>query len=87
MKNLYRIYTEDIGRDNIVYVCGAHYDAYTLISADGYWGSKKEESLIIEIIAPSTDYGEIQRIARWIKTTNKQQAVLITVSPVESELV
>lgn len=84
MKKLFRIYTEDFNREDIERIILNRVDSYTIIPAIGYWQDTKEESLIIEII----DSNEcclpiVKAIARDIKTSNKQQSVLITISDIE----
>jgi len=75
---IYRIYTENINKHAIEKLVSDFYDGYTIIEATGYWQSKKEKSLIIEILV----YGEheetiINAIAVQIKKINSQQGVLV----------
>ena len=82
---LYRILTQDVNRDGIVGYIGTYFDSYTVIPAIGFWHGFEEKSLIIEI---DTDNRIIvERIALWIKQTNKQEAVLVQCIDTKSKLV
>ena len=75
---VYRIYTENINKHTIEKLVSDFYDGYTIIEAKGYWQSKKERSLIIEILTDG-EYEEtiINSIAVQIKKINSQQGVLV----------
>jgi hypothetical protein len=88
MATLYRIYTEDVNRDEVRRIIDAHLSLYTLITAEGIWDGKTENSLIIEYISDdSFAYQLVVTVAKFIKKLNNQDAVLVTFTPIESELV
>jgi hypothetical protein len=87
MNTLYRIYTEDVNRNEILEIVSKYFDAFTFIMARGAWKGKHESSLIIEIISNPLQSPLIRDVARAIKIANRQQAVLVTKSAIESELV
>jgi hypothetical protein len=76
----YRIYTEDINRDEIVKIVSNQFEGYTLFSGIGYWKTEQENSLVIEIIDFDRDdiQVKIEIIARQIKELNLQESVLLT---------
>lgn len=77
MKLLFRIYTEDVNRDNIILACRV-LESYTLIACSGNWQGSEEQSLVIEVIG---DHGlalVIDHVAYMIKSLNNQQTVLVT---------
>lgn len=83
----YRIYTEDINRQTITDALDTHFSAYTLIPARGVWQGIPEESLVVEILGTAETAAQVRAVAVAIRGYNKQDAVLVTRSPVESELV
>lgn len=84
---LYRIYTEDVRRDKIEHLLNQYLESFTVYSGRGYWNFQSEASLMIEAVLPSSFDGVIKMLAKRIKATNKQDAVLITSQDVDSELV
>jgi hypothetical protein len=86
MKTCFRIYTEDVNRENVKLACKV-LDSYTVIATDGHWNGLAENSLIIEVIDSPALLPVICYIARTIKYLNKQTAVLLTHHSIESELV
>jgi len=73
---LYRIFTENVNQDKIEQIVNRYFYGFTLIKSDGYWRLQRENSLIIEIVTDDTD-NLINQLAREIKDTNDQEAVLI----------
>lgn len=86
-KTLYRIYTEDINRETITDLVASKFDSYTFVSGRGVWQSNGEDCIIVEIIGEQWDFPDVRGIAAKIRDYNKQDSVLITRMPVESELV
>jgi len=89
---LVRIWTEDLNLDRIKVEVGHYFSAYTIFSASGVWDGTSENSLVIEILVPEGPYhntriGYVRNIAEFIKALNNQKAVLVTRTPVESELI
>jgi len=74
---LYRVLTENVNRGNIDKIVGRYFDGYTVIEAQGVWCGKRENSLIIEIIAEGKDRPKVLAIAREINIANKQECCLV----------
>ena len=74
---LYRIFTEDTNRSRIEELCSNFFDAFTLISAQGFWKGNKENSLIVEVVDDNDITDQINNLALAIKRDNKQEAMLI----------
>jgi len=76
---LYRIYTEDVKRNRkaVEREISAAYPGFTLTKGQGFWRLQKENSLIVEIVAPHSADQKVLRLARRIKTVNHQEAVLV----------
>lgn len=74
---LFRIYTEDKNRPEVERIVTEQFDGFTLIGAAGYWQGEREQSLIVEIVAPINDAPKVFTVASAIKRANKQQAVLV----------
>lgn len=81
----YRIYTEL--RHNLLGLTSDVFGAATLTLATGLWEGLKEDSAIIEIVGLDMDYGRIVKLAKTIRDTNNQSAVLVTREPIASVLV
>lgn len=85
---LYRIQTEDMNRDAILELATDRFDAYTVIPSRGSWKGISEASLILEVVGNDDDaYLAVHALAVDIKAMNKQDAVLITRTPITQELV
>lgn len=89
---VYRIYTEDKNRDKILAETSARFTGFTVIPVLGSWAGVQEASLIIEVISfAGANHGynktAIKELAEAIKALNSQEAVLITVSYLEAELI
>ena len=77
---LYRIFTEDTGRDDhIRQVLDKRLDGYTIIKGTGYWQGTAEDSVLIEVVLPSDyEYKEmVMEIAADIRKVNHQECVLV----------
>ena len=85
---LYRIYTENKNREQVVELVAKRFDGFTVFEAEGYWKGQQERSLIIEIV-PNIKYPEykIEGLALDIRTLNQQESVLIQQVECESWLV
>lgn len=85
---LYNIYTEDspLYRENIRGLL-VNFPSYTFIfPAEGVWQGAPEHSLIVQIIADASAHEAVRTAAKMIRGYNKQEAVLITTTPIESEM-
>lgn len=74
---LYRIYTEDKNRSEVIERVTRDFDGFTVMTGDGYWKGKVENCLILEIITSSDNHDKILRIAEWIEVHNDQESVVI----------
>jgi hypothetical protein len=85
----YRIYTEDINRDEIIKIVSDQFESYTLFSGIGQWKLEQEMSLVIEIIDVERDdiQVKVEMIARQIKELNLQESVLLTETETEAVFV
>lgn len=61
-------------------------DCYTIIDCKGYWMGEPECSLRVEVMHNDA-YGEVKAVARMVKETLLQEAVLLTHAIVQGELV
>jgi len=84
-KAVYRIYTENKNIKRIKYILNTRFDSYTIYNAVGIWKGKDEKTLVIEIIG--SDMLEVYSVAESVRKINKQDAVLVTKSFVEGELI
>lgn len=76
---LYRIQTEDFGREYILDTIGIYFDGFTIIPATGYYKGLREKSLIVEIITDREfAYRDIMAIAGQIRFHNNQECVLVS---------
>jgi hypothetical protein len=73
---MYRIYTEDLNREQIEAIIGKSFDSFTVLPAVGYWHGHKENSLVIEV--DTDDKLSVVAAASRIKEQNHQEAVLVT---------
>lgn len=73
---LYRIFTQNKNHKEIESIISKYFEGFSLIKSTGFWRLQREKSLIIEIITDDTDK-LINDLAKEIKETNKQEAILI----------
>lgn len=81
----FKIYTENLNEDKIKELLSISFDGFTVIHTKGFWKSKEEDSIIVEILTENEAL--IKAIAKAIKGFNKQETVLITSHDVDCELV
>ena len=74
---IFRIYTEDLNRDEIEKIVAAEFEDFTEIPAVGYFHGQKENSLVIEIVG-RVDPAKVENVAEAIRESNRQQAVMVT---------
>ncbi len=77
---LYRIYTTDRQRDNLLAMVAKTLQSFTAIPCIGYWRGTVERSLIIEHAAPDTgtdfiDWQKWLQLAGDIKELQRDEAV------------
>ena len=74
---LYRIYTENKNQKAIEKIVSKAFEGFTIFKAKGFWRLQAEKSLIIEIESPTIDRKAVNKIAKDIKESNKQESVLV----------
>ena len=74
---LYRIYTENKNQKAIEKIVSKAFEGFTIFKAKGFWRLQAEKSLIIEIEAPGIGRDAVNKIAKKIKESNKQESVLV----------
>ncbi len=84
---LYRIYTENVNRQDVEKIVDVAFTGSTTFVACGRWQGKAENSLVVEIIGTEADERMVVATANAIKHANSQQAVLVVTLDVESRLV
>lgn len=81
---LYRVCTENKNYNDILDYLDKHFpDGYTVIHANGAWQSKREKSLVIEIVG-TQQAPKIESFAYWLRKQNKQQAVMVQAINIEN---
>jgi hypothetical protein len=73
--NIFRIYTEEKNKRDIVRLAGQEFDSFTLQPTLGYYKGKAEKSIVIEIVGAREP--AVRGLARRIKEMNGQKSVLI----------
>lgn len=61
-------------------------DCYTVIQCKGYWNGQPEDSLRVEV-CHNEGHKDVVKAARQIKVQLRQEAVLVTLHEVNSDLV
>ena len=88
---IYRILTENKNRQGIENILNRRFSGYTIIESTGYWETKRENSLIVEIDSldqhESTVRISVYSTAREIKNYNGQESVLVQEITSHSKLV
>ena len=72
--NIFRIYTEEKNKREIVRLTGKTFDNFTMQPTLGYYKGKPEKSIVIEIIGARAS--EVRKLALSIKKMNGQKSVL-----------
>jgi len=84
---LYRILTEAKNATAVEKLVGSYFPGYSILYQDGFWNGAKERSMVIEVMTVEADYFMVRQIAEQIKISNEQEAVLIQIIDVESEMI
>ncbi len=79
MMKRFRLYTESF--DNLAELTARYFQGFTLFSSVGYWQGSPEKSTVIEILAETDKH--IAALAELIRETNRQQAVMVSIEPVQ----
>lgn len=75
---LYRIHTQNKNKKFLCQLISKYFDGFSVIEQIGYWQSKKEKSLCIEIVADTASTAlKIGQLCKAICGYNRQDAVLI----------
>ena len=75
MEKVYRIYTEDLNRDEILRLAGKKFPSFTLQPTTGYYGGKIEKSIVLEIVEAKKK--QVMALAMDIRRLNGQKSVLV----------
>ena len=87
MNTRYRLYVEDVKPEYVSNLISGNFSGFTVFSGVGYWKRDKENCACYEIIANDGDRGLITKIASLIRWHCNQDAVLLTVEPIETTLI
>jgi hypothetical protein len=74
-EQVYRIYTEDVRRKEIIKATAELFDNFTLHPTTGFFNGQVEKSIVIEIVK-ATD-ANIERLAHRIQELNGQKTMLV----------
>lgn len=74
---IYRLYTEDLNRKEVIKIITKYYQGFTIIEATGFWRLNKEKTIIIEIVTVGLFFGNIENIVDEIKKLNNQESILV----------
>lgn len=80
---LYRLATET--KPNLATLAGVYFDGFTILQGKGYWKGQAEPSTIIEVETDDDD--SVRRLAEDIRTTNNQEAVMVTSLASQMEMI
>lgn len=81
----FRIYTENKNKAKIEELLTIAFDGFTVIRTKGFWKGAAEDALIIEIFTKNAEL--VRALCGAIKRANKQEAVGLTVEPVDFQLI
>lgn len=74
-EKVYRIYTEDVRRKEIIKATSEKFDNFTLHPTTGFYDGRAEKSIVIEIVKATDE--RIESLARRIQELNGQKTILI----------
>jgi DNA-binding transcriptional MerR regulator len=74
-EKVYRIYTEDVRRREIIKATARQFDNFTLHPTTGFYNGQAEKSIVIEIVKATDE--QIEMLARKIQELNGQKTILI----------
>lgn len=86
MRYKYEIMTENINMPMIVKIVSKHFTGFSIQKQFGYWKGQQESSLNIVIFGNDRDIHAVEDIAEKIKTANKQESVLISITDVITKM-
>ena len=74
-ENIYRVYTEEKNKRNIVRLAAQQFESFTLQPTLGYYHGRSEKSIVVEVIGASER--SVTRFASRIQKMNGQKTVLL----------
>jgi hypothetical protein len=74
-EKVYRIYTEDVRRKEIIKAVARQFENFTLHPTTGFYNGQAEKSIVIEIVKATDE--EIEAVAHRIQELNGQKTILI----------
>jgi len=80
-ETLWRIYTEDVAGVDYVGAISRYFSGATYTFSIGLWHSKRERSIVIDIVGTEADLQRVAWLATDLKREAKQESVLVTASP------
>jgi hypothetical protein len=72
---IYRVYTADVARADIIRKTAQRFDSFTIHEASGHFKGKEEAVLIIELI--DAQEADVKELARVIRRAHRQKSVLV----------
>lgn len=75
MNKIYRIYTEDLNREEILRLTAKKFESFTLQPTTGYSQGRGEKSIVLEIVESRRE--DVTALAESIRKLNGQKSVLI----------
>ena len=76
-----------IDKANLHFLLGQYFDCYTLTVGDGCWKGTVNVCYSVDIVGDALAYPAIRLVARKIKERYSQEAVLVTMTSLQGELV
>ena len=75
MSRVYRVYPEELNRDEIIRLTAKRFESFTLEATIGYTKGKPERSMVIEIV--DAHKKDVAALAKSIRRLNGQKSVLV----------
>lgn len=75
MSRVYRIYTQELNRDEIIRLTAKKFESFTLEATTGYTKGKPEQSMVIEIVDARKK--DVAALAKSIRRLNGQKSVFV----------
>lgn len=79
---LFSVYTENA--PNLPELVARYFDGATIYDGLGLWQGAEEQSAVVEIIGHAADLQSVAFLAADIKHVNRQQAVIVTWTPIST---
>lgn len=74
-RNIYRVYTEEKNKRDIVRLAAQQFESFTLQPTLGYYRGRSEKSVVVEVVGASER--SVTRFALGIQKMNGQKTVLL----------